>query len=356
MDKNKIKEEKKTMPIYAKYGLIALVILAAIIGGMFIWFNAASSYAAKVGNEKISVKEYKLYLAMQKESMFYQARSLDPSLAEETFWKTKIGSETTLEIAKKRTLEGIGDIKIQIAEAKNSGIKLDASDIKNIDDSIKKIVDNEQVGGGNRIKANKFFEDHYGAGLDVFRKIQLENALALKYKDKIISENNIPENELKAEYDKDPKMYDKVTVTQVLFLYEGKDGKRSREESKKLADDTLSKVKAGNDTKELAKKLSEDPGVTENSGVYTFTKYDNLVPEFIDWALKANVGDSGIVETSYGYHVMKLDKREVIQFNDVKGKIKSDLSTGKYDAKFSEWKKDAKYLIKTNDSVYGSIY
>lgn len=356
MDKNKKVEEKKAIPIFVKFGVIALVIIAALVGGMFIWFNAANGYAARIGNEKISVNEYKFYLTIQKENMLYQAQTLDPNLDEASFWNTKYEGETTLDIAKKSALEGIRDVKIQLAKAKESKISLTSEEMKNIDDGIKtNYIDPEQYGSGNRVKANKFFMDKYGFGIDDLKNAQVENAIVQKFQAKVNGERNIPEADLKKEYDKDTKMYDKVTVTHVLFLYAGKDNKRSKEDSKKLADDTLAKVKAGEDIKELAKKLSEDTGVTENSGVYTFTKYDNLVPEFIDWALKANVGDSGIVETTYGYHVMKLDKREPTPFNDVKDKIKAEISQSKYNDELTEWKKDAKYTIEPNTSVYGSI-
>ena len=356
MDKNKMLEEKKTVPIFVKYGLVALVILAAIIGGMFIWFNAASGYAAKVGNEKISVKEYKFYLIIQKQNMFSQARAVDPNLTEETFWSTKIEGETTLDIAKKSALEGIRDLKIQLAKAKENKIELTSDEIKNIDSSIKtNYIDPAEYGSGNRIKANKFFMNAYGFGIDELKNAQVENLIVQKFQQKVIGERNITEDELKKEYDKDPKKYDVVSVTHVLFLYEGKDGKRTKEESKKLADDTLAKVRAGEDVKELAKKLSEDTGVAENSGVYTFAKEGQYVPEFEDWAFSANVGDSGIVETTYGYHVMKLDKRDTKQFNDVKDQIKTSLSAGKYQSELNEWKKDTKYTAVPNNSVYGSI-
>ena len=248
-------------------------------------------------------------------------------------------------------------MKIQLAKAKESGLKLDASEIKNIDDSIQQqIIDSQEFGGGNRIRANKAFEEIYGIGLDAFRATQLEKALVQKFQQKTITDTKITDDEIKKEYDKDPKKFDEVTVTHVLFLYEGTDNsKRTKEESKKLADDTLEKVKAGEDIKELAKTLSEDTAVTENGGVYTFAKDGQFVPEFEDWAFNAKVGDTGIVETSFGYHVMKLDKRETKQLNDVKDKIKTELSQTKYTTELDGWRKDPKYAVKPNDPVYAAL-
>ncbi len=355
-DNSKLKQEKKTMPVYVKFGIAALVVLAAIVGGLLIWLNAASGYVATIGNEKIGVKEYNFYLTIQKQNMYYQAYALDSTLTEETFWKTEIEGTTAIEYAKKSTLEGIRDVKVQLAKAKENKISLTSDEMKSIDSYVKtNFIDPEEYGGGNRIRANKFFTDTYGFGVDEFKNYQVNTSIIQKYQKKVMDEMNITEDELKAEYDKDPKKFDEVTVTHVLFLYEGKDGNRTKEESKKLADDTLAKVKAGEDIKELAKTLSEDTGITQNAGVYTFAKEGQYVPQFEDWAFDANVGDSGIVETDYGYHVMKLDKKESKQFDDVKDKIKTELSANKYTSELDKWRKDTQYIITTNDAVYGTI-
>lgn len=57
----------------------------------------------------------------------------------------------------------------------------------------------------------------------------------------------------------------------------------------------------------LAKEKTEDPGSKENGGLYeNINKDSNYVENFLNWAIDANrkVGDTGIVETDYGYHIM----------------------------------------------------
>ncbi|MBP5207596.1 MAG: peptidyl-prolyl cis-trans isomerase [Clostridia bacterium] len=59
----------------------------------------------------------------------------------------------------------------------------------------------------------------------------------------------------------------------------------------------------------LAAEFSEDPGSKTNGGLYEDVPPGEMVEEFNDWCFdpERQVGDIGIVKTSYGYHVMFLD-------------------------------------------------
>lgn len=61
----------------------------------------------------------------------------------------------------------------------------------------------------------------------------------------------------------------------------------------------------------LAKAKSEDPGSKDNGGLYEDLNADtSFVQPFKDWYLDASrkAGDTGIIETDYGYHVMYYSK------------------------------------------------
>ena len=80
------------------------------------------------------------------------------------------------------------------------------------------------------------------------------------------------------------------------------------------AQDALAKWQAGAATAdsfaELANELSEDPGSNTTGGLYAdIVKSSNYVDSFKDWCFEdgRQVGDSGIVESTYGCHVMYLD-------------------------------------------------
>jgi len=56
----------------------------------------------------------------------------------------------------------------------------------------------------------------------------------------------------------------------------------------------------------LANALSQDPGSNTNGGLYEDVYEGQMVAEFEDWCFDETrtAGDTGIVKTSYGYHVM----------------------------------------------------
>ena len=80
--------------------------------------------------------------------------------------------------------------------------------------------------------------------------------------------------------------------------------------AQKTAEDLLSQWKQGEATEEsfaaLATEKTTDPGSKENGGLYENVYPGQMVSAFNNWCFDESrkPGDTGIVETSYGYHVM----------------------------------------------------
>jgi len=81
---------------------------------------------------------------------------------------------------------------------------------------------------------------------------------------------------------------------------------RSKEEAKQLADQVLAELKRGGDFAALAEKYSDDPGSKRRGGkLGSFTRR-RMVKPFADAAFALKPGDtSGVVETRFGYHIIK---------------------------------------------------
>lgn len=145
-------------------------------------------------------------------------------------------------------------------------------------------------------------------------------------------------------------------------------------EAKKEAEAILKEWKSGDATEEsftaLAKEKSDDPGVTENSGLYEdITSTSSYVPEFLDWALASHkVGDTGIIKTDYGYHVMyyvgadKTEKWESDVRSAIAEKEFNDFSTDLYEKVSENIKKTESvinYFVKSDEKMvdrYVSYY
>jgi PPIC-type PPIASE domain len=80
---------------------------------------------------------------------------------------------------------------------------------------------------------------------------------------------------------------------------------RSKADADKLAVDVLKKVRAGDDIDALMKQYSEDPGSAATGRSYPVTPDARLVPPFKNLSLRLNPGESGIVQTNFGWHVIK---------------------------------------------------
>lgn len=82
------------------------------------------------------------------------------------------------------------------------------------------------------------------------------------------------------------------------------------DEFKEKANQILEEWENGDATEDsfaaLATKYTEDPGSKSTGGLYTGVSEGEMVAEFNDWMFDPNrkVGDTGIVKTSYGFHIM----------------------------------------------------
>ena len=135
-----------------------------------------------------------------------------------------------------------------------------------------------------------------------------------------------------------------VNVRQILFMVtDGADSDATETETghtdaeaKKLAEDALAKWKKGKATDAsfaaLATKLTEDTGSTENGGLYeNVTKDSNYVEPFLNWCFAdgRKKGDTGIIKTDYGYHVMYLSSKS--KDPAWKNTVRDALASAKFD-------------------------
>lgn len=118
-----------------------------------------------------------------------------------------------------------------------------------------------------------------------------------------------------------------VNVRHVLIYPEGADGtniftEEFSEEAWAAGEETakaiLEEFLAGEQTEEafaaLAGEHSQDPGSNQNGGLYEGVKEGEMVTAFNDWCFdpERQVGDTGIVKTEYGYHVMYFSGSELL--------------------------------------------
>lgn len=138
-------------------------------------------------------------------------------------------------------------------------------------------------------------------------------------------------------------------ASHILVAYKG--GKapdpsitRTKEEAKAKADDLLKQVNAnpGNFAM-LAMTNTDDPGSKQTGGEYDNIAPNQMVKPFNDFVFNNPVGTTGVVETEFGYHVIKVTgKNEAVQLATVAQKIEpSETTTDEIFTKATKLEMDA---------------
>jgi len=84
---------------------------------------------------------------------------------------------------------------------------------------------------------------------------------------------------------------------------------RTREEALARAKEALEKLKAGADFSEIVDSYTDEPGAAERGGDLGIFPRSAMVKPFSDAAFALDVGAlSDIVETQYGFHIIKRTK------------------------------------------------
>ena len=141
----------------------------------------------------------------------------------------------------------------------------------------------------------------------------------------------VGEADLRKAYEEETKGDKTASVRHILILTQGKTEAEKAEALKKI-EGLLVRAKAGEDFEALAVEYSEDPGVAENKGLYENFPRGQMVKPFEDAAFSVPVGEiSGVVETAFGYHILKIvdRKKETRTFEEVRPELEARLAQTK---------------------------
>lgn len=174
-----------------------------------------------------------------------------------------------------------------------------------------------------------YVQDSYGsaATIEDFQQYLYDSYYVTAYSDTIYEGLTFTDQEIEDYFDQNSEMFaaygleksdtPNVNVRHILIAPEqdeddetGEISDEAWDKAKEEAEDLLKEWKSGEATEEsfgaLAEEHSTDGGSNTNGGLYEDVYPGQMVTEFNDWCFdqKRAPGDTGIVKTSYGYHII----------------------------------------------------
>jgi hypothetical protein len=133
----------------------------------------------------------------------------------------------------------------------------------------------------------------------------------------LIQKKGIDNEQLKQHYMTNPAT--ELTVRHIVFLSERWQPEKHRTTARRRAESVIERLGDGEEFSELAAELSEEPGARKSKGLLQQGRQGSWVSEFWNAAQALELGEiSPIVETQYGFHVLRLEDKKNIPFQEVR--------------------------------------
>jgi peptidyl-prolyl cis-trans isomerase D len=87
--------------------------------------------------------------------------------------------------------------------------------------------------------------------------------------------------------------------------------------AKAKAEGILKQIQGGANFADLAKKFSDDPGSKDTGGELPFAQHGTMVPEFDKAIFSQKIGDTQIVKSQFGYHIVQVEERKPAHAQDI---------------------------------------
>ena len=233
--------------------------------------------------------------------------------------------------------------------SRKSGVKVDPAE-----------VDTEFAGFKSRFPSDKKYQEALAelklSETGVKKKIAEGKAIQQFIEQEFVNKVTVPEKAIKDYYDNNPKAFqtpEQVRASHILVAVKPDADEATKKAARKKLEKIRKQIQAGGDFAELAKKSSDCPSSSQGGDLGYFGR-GQMVKPFETKAFSMMPGDvSDIVETQFGYHIIKLtDKKAatVVSYTDAHERIERHLKQVEAQTKVNDYikglRKDAK--ITTN--------
>ncbi|WP_227841890.1 peptidylprolyl isomerase [Clostridioides sp. ZZV14-6154] len=295
-----------------------------MVGILSLMMAGCNKSLAKVNDVEITKAQYeKTKAVLSATNSYINGQSLDEM-------------EKSLDKKGRNKLENViisfmVDNELLYQEAKDKGLTPSKSDI----DSKYQELENE-------INLNTSYKekmDKAGVDKEYLKQIISRDLAIDKSKKAFENKINISDAEMESYYVNHKKDFnvEEVSASQILISTLDKNKKEvskdKKEALKKEAESILTKIKNGESFEALAKKYSDDKATGKNGGQLGYFSKNDKNAEFTKEVFKLKKNEvSGVFETSYGYHIVKVtDKRERQKsINECQSLVRESILNEKY--------------------------
>jgi peptidyl-prolyl cis-trans isomerase C len=237
-------------------------------------------------------------------------------------------SQAPKEVLQKRALKNLIGRELLYQESEKEGIQVNAAEIQGQIDALKSRYPNE-----------KAFEEALGSMqlTDAELKTQIKKGTAIQH---LIKKNISPSIVVNVEdekkfYESNRQLFkrpEEVKARHILIKVDPDATEAEKKEARKKIKNVQRELKEGQDFEKLAKKNSEGPSAA-NGGDLGYFRKGQMVKPFEKTAFAMPVGEvSDVVETRFGYHLIKVEDHRPAQevpFKDVQKDIGTHLKRQK---------------------------
>jgi len=169
--------------------------------------------------------------------------------------------------------------------------------------------------------AKAAYEDSTLRSVDITPLIQpeIDQAIVLKLRDQVIQvDTALTDDQLRALYEREQPGL-QVRARHILLRLPPDATPTQRDSVLALARDLQQRAASGADFAALATEYSQDPGSARQGGDLGLFGRGQMVPQFEQAAFALQVGEvSDVVETPFGFHIIKVEERHLPDFEEVK--------------------------------------
>lgn len=264
---------------------------------------------ARVSGEEIRKEEFNKVFNVFK-SQYEQQFGTD-------VWNQEVDGKKFGDVAKDKLLDMMIDEKLQLKKASEMGISVSDKEVDTEIENAKKYFETQE-------KFDEFLKGQ-NMDLDYFKESVKKDMTISKLIEKLTENVSITDDEVKKYYDDHQNEFMSVKASHILL--------DTKEEAEKI----LQRVKAGENFNELAKQNSKDPSAKENSGDLGYFRHGDMVEPFEKAAFALKPGEiSDIVQTDFGFHIIKVEDSKLDKYEDVKEELKSSILNDKKNAEYDK--------------------